>query len=313
MKKIADPTIKFKIILGPNNPNATDLKYTYKNPESNFEFIENADMPKIMAWADMALTSGGSTCWELCFMAVPFIIIIVAPNQLNLANALEQKGAAVCLGEKVSLTPEKITNTILMMHNDQKKIDQIKKIGNRLVDGKGSKRVIRAMVAGKIILRSADIKDAKRLYEWANDKETRSASFNPDSIPWEDHLTWFKQKLADQNSWIYITRNQTEEDIGQIRFDQADGVLNISYLLDKNFRGLGIGKFILSAGINKILSEIQLPTCFQGKIKTDNMASIKSFENCGFSLLKKKEGTSKISEHFVYQLILNPVEMTDQT
>lgn len=312
LKKITDPIIQFKIILGPDNPNTAHLKDTYKNSDSNFEFIENADMPKIMAWADMALTAGGSTCWELCFMAVPFIIIIIAPNQLKLACALEHKGAAVCIGEKESLTPEKITNSIAMMIHNHKKLEAIKDIETRLVDGKGLKRIIRAMVAGKIILRSANINDTKQLYEWANDKETRAVSFKPDPISWEEHLTWFKRKLTDQNSWIYIAHNHTGDDIGQIRFDQTDELFNISYLLDKKFRRLGLGKSILKAGIKKIRSTIQQPAQLVGKIKTDNVASIKSFENCGFSLLKKKDATGKILDHCVYQLILNPMKVTDQ-
>lgn len=308
IKEITHPDLKFKIIVGPENPNTGYLKTTFSSQDSTIELIENADMPQMMAWADLALTAGGSTCWELCYMAVPFIIITVAQNQIKLSCALEQAGAAVCMGKDACVTPQNIKDRLLMMIRDPEKLEKMKQLGTRLVDGKGSSRIIRAMVGTKIVLRSARINDAKLLCDWANEKETRAASFNPDPIPWETHLTWFEQKLSDQNTWIYIAKNNTNNDIGMIRFDKTDVFYKISYLIDKSFRGLGLGSCILKAGIEKIKSDIELPAQFAGEIKTDNLASIRSFENCGFSLLKKKEVSVKISDHCVYQFILNPVE-----
>ncbi|MBU1196536.1 MAG: UDP-2,4-diacetamido-2,4,6-trideoxy-beta-L-altropyranose hydrolase [Proteobacteria bacterium] len=312
INEITHPDLKFKIIVGPDNPNTGYLKTTFSSQNSNTELIENADMPQMMAWADLAVTAGGSTCWELCYMAVPFIITTVAQNQIELSCALEQAGAAVCMGKDTCVTPQKIKDRLLALICDPEKLERMKQSGTRLVDGKGSSRIIRAMVGAKIVLRSARINDAKLLYDWANEKETRAASFNPDPISWEAHLAWFEQKISDQNTWIYIARNHMNNDIGMIRFDKTEDFFKISYLIDKNFRGQGLGSGILKAGIEKIKSDIKLPAQFAGEIKTDNPASIKSFENCGFSLLKKKEASVRIPDHCVYQFILNPVEPEDQ-
>jgi spore coat polysaccharide biosynthesis predicted glycosyltransferase SpsG len=35
----------------------------------------------VTAWADVAVSAGGSTCWELAFMGAPGLIITVAENQ----------------------------------------------------------------------------------------------------------------------------------------------------------------------------------------------------------------------------------------
>jgi len=35
-------------------------------------------MPELMAWADFAVSAGGSTCWELAFMGLPALVLIQA-------------------------------------------------------------------------------------------------------------------------------------------------------------------------------------------------------------------------------------------
>ena len=44
-----------------------------------------------------------------------------------------------------------------------------------------------------IYLREATIEDRDLLYEWANDPETRRASFNTDRINYEEHCRWFER------------------------------------------------------------------------------------------------------------------------
>ncbi len=52
------------------------------------------------------------------------------------------------------------------------------RIGRQLVDGRGTTRVIRAMLERIITVREAVESDCKQIYEWANDDDTRAASFN---------------------------------------------------------------------------------------------------------------------------------------
>ena len=300
------PNLNFNIIQGPGNPHTAELKKTIQNKHSNISLIENADMPEMMGWADLAITAGGSTCWELCFMNVPMMIIILAENQIKLAAGLEKAGAAILLGDKETLTSDQITHSILTMTQNIKKLNQLKKSGAGLVDGKGTKRIIRHLLVGKMNLRPAGIDDTNRLYEWANDKEVRLSSFRSDPIPWETHLQWIGQKLNDKNTWIFMAENHMGAPLGQIRFDREDTILKISYSLDKKFRGLGLGKMLLKTGLKKIETKIDLPATIQGSIKKDNPASKSSFENCGFTPMEDHPGIN--SGHIVYQLQLHPVK-----
>ncbi len=303
---IDDPDFNFKIIVGPGNPNLESLKKASQTRHEHIYFIENADMPELLSWADLCITAGGSTCWELCFSGVPFLIIIIAENQLNSALRLAEEGAAIILGKKESLIPDETRRCILRTAENIKERQLLKKSGAKLVDGKGAKRIIRQMLVGEMVIRPADGNDAKLLFEWANEKAVRHSSFNPDPIPWEGHLEWLNQKLKDETSQIFIVENSSKDPVGQIRFEKIDGSHKISYSLDEKFRGLGLGKPLLKIGLQTIQTKLQEPSIIQGFVKKNNTASKISFEKCGFVLIKNEDHISKALDCIVYQLELTP-------
>ena len=57
------------------------------------------NMPSLMNWADLAITAGGSTSWELAFMGVPNLIINFAKNQVSNSEQLHDSGLAMNLGD----------------------------------------------------------------------------------------------------------------------------------------------------------------------------------------------------------------------
>lgn len=303
INQIDDPELDFKIIAGPGNPHIKILKEAVQS-NSHINLIDHADMPEMLVWADLCITAGGSTCWELCFFGVPFLILIIAENQLGSALGLAQAGAAINLGKKESLIPDEINHCILTTVKDIKIRQGLKKSGVNLVDGKGTKRIIRQMLVGKMMMRPAGFNDAELLFKWANDQEVRSSSFNSDPISWEEHLEWFRQKLKDKNSWIFIAANKIGDPIGQIRFDGRDDLLNISYSLDKRFRGLGLGKNLLELGLQTIRTRLQKPCRMQGLIKKDNVASKMSFEKTGFTSIKNQAPENGL-DSIAYQLELS--------
>jgi UDP-2,4-diacetamido-2,4,6-trideoxy-beta-L-altropyranose hydrolase len=58
------------------------------------EILHNAaNMADHMAWADVSINAGGSTCWELCCVGVPMLIVVLSRDQDIVAAGLEQAGA----------------------------------------------------------------------------------------------------------------------------------------------------------------------------------------------------------------------------
>lgn len=129
--------------------------------------------------------------------------------------------------------------------------------------------------------RLADEDDVDLLFQWANDDDVRRNSFSSAKIPYEDHLKWFSKILTDKNCEIYIFYHE-EKPVGQIRLNYLSRNALISYSISKEFRGQGFGKKIINLIdeiIRKYHSEI---TLLIAKVKPENIASCKIFENNNF-------------------------------
>ena len=100
-----------------------------------------AEMAESMAWADLAVTGAGSTCWELAFMGVPFAAVVLAPNQGRNATGLAAAGAAVFLGPVEALVAREIAVPVQALAGDRARRAAMSTAGQALVDGLGAARV----------------------------------------------------------------------------------------------------------------------------------------------------------------------------
>lgn len=141
LEKIERVEIKLKILIGPSNPNEREIESAI-NSQNDIEVLKNGDVPNLMRWADVAITAAGSTCLELCYTGVPFMMIITAKNQENLAMNLAKTGAAINLGWFSELSATKIAQAINLIIKDSQKMIQISR---ELVDGQGTKRILKQM------------------------------------------------------------------------------------------------------------------------------------------------------------------------
>jgi spore coat polysaccharide biosynthesis predicted glycosyltransferase SpsG len=98
-----------------------------------------------MRWADLAICAGGSTCWELAYMGVPSIILILAENQRGIAESLAEAGAADCLGWHADAGSGAITEAVARLVADPERRAALTRRGRRLVDGQGVERVVDAL------------------------------------------------------------------------------------------------------------------------------------------------------------------------
>ncbi len=129
------------VVIGGSNPHKETLKAQIANANCPIQLKRNVtDMPTLMAWADVAISAGGSTCWELAFMGLPNLILTLAENQRLIAQGLGAAKAAVSLGWHYHITAMQIAQSLeLLAHTD---LASMSKCGKLLVDGRGSSRVV---------------------------------------------------------------------------------------------------------------------------------------------------------------------------
>jgi len=133
------------VVVGGSNPYYETLQ-AKSAISKNIHLVQNvANMPKLMAWADVAISAGGSTCWELAFMGLPNLIITLADNQKPIAEALDQVGVAVNLGWHNKVLSHTIAVALLELSSNSQKMIEMSKYGQQLVDGFGGKRIVREL------------------------------------------------------------------------------------------------------------------------------------------------------------------------
>ena len=137
--------LETKVIVGPNNLHLSTLIKAVRNSKHKIDLLQNvSNMPDLMIWADMAISSAGSTCWELAYLGLPAILIISSANQAMNLESLEKNGAVNFVSNRMSIPTKMISREIhdLIMKNDLRNDMSYK--GKLLVDGNGSERVVQA-------------------------------------------------------------------------------------------------------------------------------------------------------------------------
>jgi UDP-2,4-diacetamido-2,4,6-trideoxy-beta-L-altropyranose hydrolase len=136
--------VDVRAVLGPANQHAKQ-----QLESSRFENVELlADvtkMPDQMAWADMAISGAGSTCWELLYMQVPSLLIVLADNQRGVAAELQERGLSWDLGCANNLSSERIATAVRQLLASTRNRERMSELGRNLVDGKGAFRIIQAV------------------------------------------------------------------------------------------------------------------------------------------------------------------------
>ena len=147
MQNLALKKFEAVVVVGPANPHAQILDSEAKHSNFPIQLIHNArNMPELMAWADMAISAGGSTCWELLFMGVPTLVTVTAENQQVNAEGLKEAGAAVILGQHYNLSATKINRAVKKLATAAATRIQMSQRGHNLVDGRGVERVLREVM-----------------------------------------------------------------------------------------------------------------------------------------------------------------------
>lgn len=134
------------VVVGAANPHRSALESEANKSKFLIQLTYNAgNMPELMEWADLAVCAGGTTCWELAFMGVPTLVIILAANQQANAEGLEEEGVSVNLGWYSRLSREKIEQKLIEIAYSENIRAQMSRRGRFLVDGKGIERVLREL------------------------------------------------------------------------------------------------------------------------------------------------------------------------
>lgn len=143
--------IEVRVIIGFSNPHFESLKRASTRGTCKIQFVQKADnMPDLMKWADIAVSAGGSTCWEMAYTGLPNVVVVVAKNQAKIAEELALRGISVNLGRSDTLDSDRLRGEILGLLEDSARRSAMSELGQKLIDGYGVSRVFRMLTTNGI-------------------------------------------------------------------------------------------------------------------------------------------------------------------
>ena len=146
IQALIDLHLHVKVVVGGSNPHLREIENFIQSQNDSTALIEvivNAtNMPELMAWADVAVAAAGSTCWEMAFMGLPSMFVILAENQVEIAMQLDAEGFGICLGNGVGLKNKKLAQAISTHARNENFLQTISELARKMVDGLGAQRLV---------------------------------------------------------------------------------------------------------------------------------------------------------------------------
>jgi UDP-2,4-diacetamido-2,4,6-trideoxy-beta-L-altropyranose hydrolase len=140
------PELEAVVLVGACNPHRESLEAAAQHAGRVRLEANVTNMPELMAWADLAVTAGGSTAWELARMGLPALMVVLADNQRAVARSCHDAGLARNLGWHADVSAEAIAAALASLMHDAGARGRMSAAGRELVDGQGARRVRDAML-----------------------------------------------------------------------------------------------------------------------------------------------------------------------
>ncbi len=120
--------------------------YANSSLADNFPAIIYSPVSAIMLRSDLAIAAGGSTLYEFAACGTPVLAFILAKNQEFIVHKMEELGYIKSLDWYNQLSKEQIVDNIEKLMNNYEWRRKMSYKGQRLVDGKGSERIVRDII-----------------------------------------------------------------------------------------------------------------------------------------------------------------------
>ena len=130
-------------IVSKDSPWIKEIKDLRELMVYKLDIISNiTNIAEYMFKADICIGASGTTSWERCCLGLPSIVSILADNQIEIANALNDKGAAINIGlPSDNLYEINLVKALNQLLNSSKIRNKMANISSNLVDGDGVIRV----------------------------------------------------------------------------------------------------------------------------------------------------------------------------
>ena len=296
-------------VIGPNFAHEEVLRNFERSSKFNFRIHRNIDrMDVLMREADLAITAGGSTCYELAKLGVPAIAIATADNQVAVVKDLAKRNTlcrfrASQVQRDFDPNEQSVLSKFIKARiDDSEQRQSMSEAGRKLIDGLGVNRVARAMYSEMLSFRNIRFDDAQMLLAWRNDPEVRSVSFHNEPIEIQEHEQWLMKSLGMSERILLMAEDRQGNPIGKVQIDFTSdqmGSVMIGIVVGLENRSKGIGTVLIEKATTALFIAEKNVQQIVAQIKPGNLASEKAFRKAGFVSKHSTTVNQQIAHEFV--------------
>ncbi|NQY86538.1 MAG: UDP-2,4-diacetamido-2,4,6-trideoxy-beta-L-altropyranose hydrolase [Colwellia sp.] len=134
-------------VVGSTNPNLTELKLICeKAPERLRLSVDANNMSELMANSDLCIGAAGSTSWERCAMHLPTLMVVIADNQLSIAENLAKGELCFNMGRAETLSLQDIENNLSNIMSQPDVYRTMINNSHSVCDGLGCRRILNTLM-----------------------------------------------------------------------------------------------------------------------------------------------------------------------
>jgi len=146
IRRLNRPGLDIDIVVGKSNLNLADIKRVCQVVTNFHCHSESINMAQLMAEADLAVSAGGFTSYELAYMGVPLLLLPISKAQDELVEGLVKHGAAINLGLAETFPDQKLIEGFRELDGSPSRCLEMSRNGQLLVDGLGVQRVAHVLM-----------------------------------------------------------------------------------------------------------------------------------------------------------------------
>ncbi len=134
------------VVVGPAFRHHAELEAAVSASTLDLSVVRNVrNMAELMWRADLAITAGGLSVFELCCVGTPSLVVCGEPFEVETAARVDAAGAVVNLGFGGDLDYAALRGAVEALAASADKRRQMSARGKELVDGRGCERIVRLL------------------------------------------------------------------------------------------------------------------------------------------------------------------------
>jgi UDP-2,4-diacetamido-2,4,6-trideoxy-beta-L-altropyranose hydrolase len=139
------------VVVGAANRRAASIAARAERLAGDVTVVRGAtNVADMMAGADLALSTAGTTVWELAYMGVPSLLIEAGPAERLLLDGLDHIGLFDRVGEIATLDADTLAGRLVDRLGDRAWRAAMAELARATVDGLGGERVLAAMAESSV-------------------------------------------------------------------------------------------------------------------------------------------------------------------